>query len=73
ECPVEALVDQDDNPTGEDTYYVYADKCDEWVGHNDAPACADAWPTEGCRVWDEAGSGSIEKEDRGTPGTPDVV
>ncbi len=72
ECPVEAIVDNDENPTGEDTYYVYADKCVECVGHNDAPACADACPTEGCIVWDEAGSGSVEKEDRGTPGTPVV-
>ncbi len=27
ECPVEAIVDEDDNPTGEEVYYVYADKC----------------------------------------------
>ena len=33
--------------------------------------CADACPTEGCIVWDEVGSGSVEKEDRGTP-TPVV-
>jgi len=32
ECPVEAIVDEDDNPTGEDIYYVYADKCVECVG-----------------------------------------
>jgi len=30
----------DDNPTGEDIYYVYADKCVECVGHHDEPACA---------------------------------
>ena len=37
ECPVSAIVDDDDNPTGEGIYYVYADKCVECVGHNDAP------------------------------------
>ena len=26
ECPVEAIVDDEDNPTGESIYYVYADK-----------------------------------------------
>jgi ferredoxin len=72
ECPVEAIVDNDENPTGADTYYVYADKCVECVGHNDAPACADACPTEGCIVWDEVGSSSVEREDRGTAGTPVV-
>ncbi|QCD53258.1 DUF362 domain-containing protein [Campylobacter sp. RM16192] len=52
ECPVEAIVDDSDNPTGEDIYYVYADKCVECVGHNDEPACASACPTDGCIVWD---------------------
>ncbi|RWS47304.1 ferredoxin, partial [Arcobacter venerupis] len=33
ECPVKAIVDNDENPTGEDIYYVYADKCVECVGH----------------------------------------
>ena len=31
ECPVEAIVDEDDNPTGEEIYYVYEDKCVECV------------------------------------------
>ena len=70
ECPVGAIVDNDDNPTGEDVYYVYKDKCVECVGHNDAPACADACPTEGCIVWDEVGSSKIEKDDRGDVGEP---
>lgn len=52
ECPVEAIVDEDDNPTGEDLYYVYPDKCVECVGHHDEPACATACPTEGCITWD---------------------
>ena len=56
ECPVSAIVDDGDNPTGESCYYVYADKCVECVGHNDVPACASACPTDGCIVWDNAGA-----------------
>lgn len=70
ECPVEAIVDNDENPTGEDIYYVYADKCVECVDFHDTPACAEACPTEGCIVWDEAGSGAIESPNRGEAGTP---
>lgn len=51
ECPVSAIVDDDDNPTGEGIYYVYSDKCVECVGYNEMPACATACPTEGCIVW----------------------
>ncbi len=68
ECPTEAIVDNDENPTGEDIYYVYSDKCVECVGHHDVPACAEACPTEGCIVWDEKGSSAVEKDDRGTAG-----
>lgn len=66
ECPVEAIVDEDDNPTGEEIYYVFgtiadaeahgkdaSNVCVECVGHHDEPACATACPTEGCIVWDE--------------------
>ena len=52
ECPVEAIVDEDDNPTGEEYHYVYPDKCVECVDHFDSPACAEACPTEGCITWD---------------------
>jgi len=52
ECPVEAIVDEDDNPTDEEYYYVYPDKCVECVDHHDEPACATACPTEGCITWD---------------------
>ena len=52
ECPVEAIVDEDDNPTGEEYYYVYPDKCVECVDHFDTPACAEACPTEDCITWD---------------------
>ena len=57
ECPTSAIVDDADNPTGEDAYYVYADKCIECVGFNDEPACASACPTDGCIVWDARYSG----------------
>ncbi len=56
ECPVSAIVDDDANPTGEGTYYVYQNKCVECVGHNEQPACASACPTDGCIVWSELGT-----------------
>ena len=52
ECPVEAIVDDSDNPTGADIYYVYPDKCVECVGHHASPACMEACPTEGVIVLD---------------------
>ncbi|NWF66495.1 MAG: 4Fe-4S dicluster domain-containing protein [Campylobacterales bacterium] len=67
ECPVEAIVDDEENPSGEEIHYVYADKCVECVGYHDAPACAAACPTEGCIVWDEQGS-SPENPNRGATG-----
>nr|WP_236617365.1 MULTISPECIES: 4Fe-4S dicluster domain-containing protein [unclassified Lebetimonas] len=70
ECPVEAIVDDSENPTGEETYYVYPDKCVECVGYYDSPACAEACPTEGCIVWDECKEGQTCREDRGEPGAP---
>lgn len=51
ECPVEAIVDEDDNPSDEDFYYVYEDKCVECIDHHSEPACATACPTESCIVW----------------------
>ncbi|MBE3022662.1 4Fe-4S binding protein [Campylobacter sp. RM13119] len=65
ECPVNAIVDDSDNPTGEDTYYVYADKCVECVGHNDEPACASACPTDGCIVWDAPYAGQPSRSEIG--------
>jgi len=53
ECPVEAITDDDGNPTGESIHYVFADKCVECDGYHSTPACASACPTEGCIVWDE--------------------
>jgi len=65
ECPVEAIVDEDDNPTGEEIYAVYDDKCVECVGHHDVPACATACPTEGCITWDEIGESPAHRDDIG--------
>ncbi len=69
ECPVEAIVDEDDNPTGEDIYYVYADKCVECVGYHDVPACAEACPTEECIQWDDVVEGQPAAENRAAKGT----
>lgn len=63
ECPVEAIVDEEDNPTGEKIYYVYSDKCVECVDHYDVPACAEACPTEECIVWDEVVDGQPYNEE----------
>lgn len=65
ECPVEAIVDDADNPTGESIYYVYANKCVECVDHNDEPACASACPTDGCIVWDKVTEGQPSRSDIG--------
>lgn len=56
ECPTEAILDQYDNPTDQEIYYVIEDKCVECVSHHDKPACAMACPTEGCIVWGEVAS-----------------
>ncbi len=63
ECPVEAIVDDEDNPTDEGIYYIYADKCIECVDHFDEPACALACPTDGCIVWDNIIEGQPYKEE----------
>ena len=53
ECPTESIVDNDENPTGEDIYYVNPETCDECQAAGTVPACAEACPTEGCIVWAE--------------------
>jgi len=53
ECPTESIVDNDENPTGEDIYYVNPETCDECTEAGQDPACAEACPTEGCIVWGE--------------------
>jgi len=65
ECPTEAIVDEDDNPEGNEWYYVYQDKCVECVGHFDEPACADACPTDGAFVWSDIGDNTSEARPKG--------
>ncbi|MEA3483980.1 MAG: 4Fe-4S dicluster domain-containing protein [Pseudomonadota bacterium] len=74
ECPTESIVDNDENPTGEDIYYVNADTCTECVGDHDEPACAEACPTEGCIVWDDSSVAPDQPKsaNRGADNTPCV-
>ncbi|MEA1920072.1 MAG: 4Fe-4S dicluster domain-containing protein [Campylobacterota bacterium] len=51
-CPVDAIVDDSDNPTGENRYYVQPEKCVECVGIFDDPQCASICPSIGCITWD---------------------
>ncbi len=51
ECPVEAILDDEDTPNNDDIYFVQPDICVECIDHHDLPACANACPTEGCIVW----------------------
>ena len=51
-CPVEAIVDDLDNPTGNPRYYVQPEKCVECVGIYDDPQCAAICPSIGCITWD---------------------
>ncbi len=64
ECPVEAIMDEDDNPQGNDWYYVMESTCVECVGHYDEPACAQVCPTEGAFVWSNP-------NDESSPARPD--
>lgn len=73
ECPVEAIVDEDDNPNGDGIYYVFPDKCVECVGHHDEPACASACPTDGCIVWSACVDGLSCREDIGADQRNDSV
>jgi len=63
ECPVEAIVDEDENPTDEEFHFVHADKCVECVSHHDVPACAVSCPTEDCIVWDAIGASPEHRDD----------
>ena len=51
-CPVNAIVDDMHNPTGESRYYVQPEKCIECVGVYDDPQCAAICPSIGCITWD---------------------
>lgn len=67
ECPVEAILDSDDNPTGEEIYYVQPEKCVECVGYYEVPACAEACPTDGCIIW---GDETLEQNPNRKEGEP---
>lgn len=51
-CPVNAIVDDMHNPTGESRYYVQPEKCVECVDLFDDPQCAAICPSIGCITWD---------------------
>jgi Fe-S-cluster-containing dehydrogenase component len=51
-CPVNAIVDDSANPTGEKRYYVQPEKCVECVDLFDDPQCAAICPSIGCITWD---------------------
>ena len=51
-CPVNAIVSDSDNPTGENRYYVQPEKCVECVDIFDDPQCAAICPSIGCITWD---------------------
>jgi ferredoxin len=51
-CPVNAIVDDSNNPTGENRYYVQPEKCVECVDLFDDPQCAAICPSIGCITWD---------------------
>ena len=51
-CPVNAIVDDLNNPLGLSRYYVQPDKCVECAGIYDDPQCAAICPSIGCITWD---------------------
>ena len=51
-CPVNAIVDDANNPTGAKRYYVQPEKCVECVDLFDDPQCAAICPSIGCITWD---------------------
>ncbi|MDP3265744.1 MAG: 4Fe-4S dicluster domain-containing protein [Sulfuricurvum sp.] len=52
QCPVNAIVDDSNNPMGNNRYYVQPEKCIECVGVYDDPQCAAICPSIGCITWD---------------------
>jgi ferredoxin len=52
ECPTNSIVDESENPNGDNIYFVDNETCTECIGDNPNPTCAEACPTEGCIVWD---------------------
>lgn len=70
ECPVGAIVDEDENPLGHNYYYVYIDNCIECVGYYNPQACADACPIPGCIVWGDVLSYMPRSQSRKAYATP---
>ncbi|MCH9812928.1 MAG: 4Fe-4S dicluster domain-containing protein [Epsilonproteobacteria bacterium] len=54
QCPVNAIVDDAENPTGNSRYYVYPEKCVECVDIYEDPQCASICPSIGTITWDLA-------------------
>lgn len=65
-CPVEAIVDDGENPQNSLIFFVFPHKCIECIGHDAIPACATACPTEGCIVWEDD-NGQHERHEAGQP------
>jgi ferredoxin len=51
-CPVNAIVDDLSNPTGEKRYYVKPEVCIECAGVYEDPQCAAICPSTGTITWD---------------------
>jgi len=73
ECPTGSILDTDDNPEGNEWYYVTQDTCTECVGHYDTPACAEACPSEGAFVWSDIGDVTSPARPKGDVINQDVV
>jgi ferredoxin len=50
-CPVNAIVDDKNNPLNIDIFHVLENKCIECIDYFEVPACANVCPTEGCITW----------------------
>jgi len=57
ECPVGAIVDEEDNPYDDGIYYVHEDLCVECNEYSSKPKCALACPTNGCIIWGSKNGG----------------
>lgn len=64
QCPVNAILDDQNNPTGKKQYYVQPDKCVECVGIYDDPQCAAICPSIGCITWDMPFSAEFDEHFR---------
>ena len=47
-CPVEAIVDENENPFN-DFHYIYPDQCNECISFNESPECAIGCPVDAIR------------------------